>query len=113
VLKTVSDSVLKKTDSKNFDVFVEINPVTARRCKVADGQTVMLETAAGKARVRIHETEGIANDVIAMPRGLGHSAYDDYLADKGVNINSLVAPVEDPISGFDVAWDIKAKLSKA
>ena len=113
VLKTVSDTVLKKTDSKNFDIFVEINPVTARRCKVADGQTVILETAAGKARVRIHETEGIANDVIAMPRGLGHSAYDDYLADKGVNINSLVAPIEDPMSGFDVAWDIKVKLSKA
>ena len=113
VLKTVSDTILKKTDSKTFDVFVEINPVTARRCKVADGQTVVLETPAGKARVRIYETEGIANDVIAMPKGLGHTAYDAYLADKGVNINALVAPVEDPVSGFDVAWGVKAKLSKA
>jgi menaquinone reductase, molybdopterin-binding-like subunit len=49
--------------------------------------------------------------VIAMPRGLGHSAYDDYLAAKGVNVNALIGPVEDPMSGFDVAWGVKAKLT--
>lgn len=112
MLKTVADTVLK-TKKKKTDVFVEINPVTARSCEVADGQTALLETTAGKVRVKIHETDGIANGVIAMPRGLGHSAFDDYLADKGVNINTLVAPVEDPISGYDVAWGIKAKLTRA
>jgi anaerobic selenocysteine-containing dehydrogenase len=108
VIKTVADTVLKKTDA-----FIEINEVTAKKLKVKDGQTVMLETPVGKARVKINQTEGIANDVVAMPRGLGHAAFDDYLADKGVNINTLVAPVEDPVSGFDVAWGIKAQLTKA
>ncbi len=112
VIKTVADTVLKKANKKT-DVFIEINEVTAKKFKVKDGQSVILETPVGKAQVKINQTEGIANDVIAMPRGLGHAAFDDYLADKGVNINTLVAPVEDPVSGFDVAWGIKAQLTKA
>ncbi|MEW6076867.1 MAG: menaquinone reductase molybdopterin-binding-like subunit QrcB [Thermodesulfobacteriota bacterium] len=108
VLKTVADTVLKQAD-----VFVEVNPVTAERYHLADGRPAFLETPAGKARVRVHVTDGIAPDVIAMPRGLGHAAYDDYLAEKGVNINALIGPVEDPVSGLDVAWGVKAKLTTA
>ncbi len=108
VLKTVPDSVLNKSDA-----LVEINSVTARNKNLADGQSAVLETATGKARVKIHVTEAIANDVIALPRGLGHTAYDDYLAGKGVNINTLVGPAEDPVSGLDVAWGVKAKLTEA
>jgi hypothetical protein len=51
--------------------------------------------------------------LIAIPRGLGHTAYDEYLAGKGVNVNSLMGAVEDPASGLDVAWGIRAKLAKA
>ena len=48
-----------------------------------------------------------------MARGLGHTAYDAFLAGKGVNINTLIGPVEDPSSGHDAAWGIRATLSKA
>ena len=48
-----------------------------------------------------------------MVRGLGHSAYDGYLAGKGVNVNELIGPVADPSTGFDAAWGIRAKLVKA
>ena len=51
--------------------------------------------------------------VVAMPRGLGHTAYDKFLAGKGVNFNVLVAPIEDPASGMNAAWGIRAKLAKA
>ena len=57
--------------------------------------------------------EGIKPGVIAMARGLGHTAYDGFLANKGVNINQLIGPVEDPSSGHDVAWGIRAQLAKA
>ncbi len=49
--------------------------------------------------------------MIAMPRGLGHTACDTYLAGKGVNVNQLIGPVEDPASGLDAAWGIGAKLA--
>ena len=33
-------------------------------------------------------------------------------AGKGVNINELIGPAEDPLSGHDAAWGIRAKLAK-
>jgi len=107
VLKTVSDKILKKAE-----VFVEINPVTARRHNLANGRPAILETPTGKARVMVNVTEEIVPDVIALPKGLGHFAYDAYLAGKGVNVNALIGPEEDPVSGLDVAWGVKAKLTQ-
>ncbi len=107
-IKTVEDSVLK-----GEHVFVEINPKTARAGGLHEGQRVLLSTPKGKAQVKIHLFEGIMPGIVALPRGLGHTAYDDYLAGKGINFNALIGPVEDPDSGLDTAWGIRAKLSKA
>ncbi len=52
-------------------------------------------------------------DVIAIPTGLGHTAYDRFLAGKGINYNALVKTVEDPATGLNAAWGVRAKLSKA
>ena len=108
MIKTVADTVLKGKDS-----FVEINPQTASAAGLAEGALATLTTPRGEARVRVHLFEGIQPGVIAMARGLGHTAYDGYLAGKGVNVNGLIGPVEDPSSGHDAAWGIRAKLAKA
>jgi menaquinone reductase, molybdopterin-binding-like subunit len=106
MVKTVSDAVIKGQDG-----FVEINPDTAKKMGLTDGQTAQLSTPVGSAKVRIHYSDGIMPELVAMPRGLGHSAYDAYLAGKGVNVNQLIGPVEDPASGLDAAWGIGAKLA--
>ncbi len=106
MIKTVSDTVIKGQDG-----FVEINPETAEKMGLADGQMAQLSTPVGSAKVRIHYEHGIMPGVVAMPRGLGHTAYDAYLAGKGVNVNQLIGPVEDPASGLDAAWGIGAKLA--
>jgi anaerobic selenocysteine-containing dehydrogenase len=106
MIKTVSDTVIKGRDG-----FVEINPETAKQLGLADGQTAQLSTPVGAAKVRIHYEHGVMPGVLAMPRGLGHTAYDAYLAGKGVNVNQLIGPVEDPASGLDAAWGIGAKLA--
>ena len=49
---------------------------------------------------------------VAMPRGLGHTAFEANLAGKGANINELIGPVADPATGQDAAWGIRAKLTK-
>lgn len=108
MIKTVEDTVLKGKDS-----LVEINPVTAKKAGLREGNRAVLETPRGSAGVLVHLYDGIRPGVIAMPRGLGHTAYDKYLAGKGVNVNELIGPVEDPASGLDAAWGIRAKLSKA
>lgn len=106
MVKTVSDRIVK-----GHEGFVEINPETAQKLGLANGQAVSLTTPIGEARVRVDFFDGIMPGVVAMPRGLGHTAYDQFLAGKGVNVNQLVGSVDDPASGLDAAWGIRAKLA--
>lgn len=106
--KAVEDTILKEKDS-----FIELNPKTAQASGFSEADVVLLQTPKGQARVRVHLEEGIMPGIIALPRGLGHTAYDNYIANKGINVNQLIGPVNDPVSGLDTAWGIRAKLSKA
>jgi anaerobic selenocysteine-containing dehydrogenase len=108
MIKTVSDKVLQKND-----ILVELNPKTAQTYGLVDGSEVILSTPIAEAKVKVHLLEGIMPGVIAIATGLGHSAFDKYLAGKGVNANLLIGSQEDPASGFDAAWGAPAKLVKA
>ena len=108
MVKSLSDTVIKGQDG-----FVEIHPSTARKYGLSEAALANLSTPVGTAQVRIHLFDGIMPGLVAMPRGLGHTAFDKYIANKGVNANQLIGPVEDPASGYNAAWGIRAKLSKA
>jgi anaerobic selenocysteine-containing dehydrogenase len=105
--KAVDDTVLKGND-----VLVEVNPETAGSLGLSQGQAAELQTPVGTARVRVNLFDGVKPGVVAMPTGLGHTAFDDFIAGKGVNYNVLAGPVADPASGLDAAWGIRAKLTK-
>jgi anaerobic selenocysteine-containing dehydrogenase len=108
LMKTVPDTVLKGSIG-----FVEVNPETAKACQLGQGDLAILFTPKAQVTVRVNLYNGIRPGVIAMARGLGHTAYDEYLNNKGVNVNELMGATEDPISGLDAAWGIRAKLVKA
>lgn len=108
MIKTVDDTVLKKQT-----VLVEINPATAKKLNLKEGDKARLSTPKGETPVIVHLYEGIMPDLIAMPKGLGHTAYSDYLANKGANVQSLFGALEDPASGMDMTWGIRARLSRA
>jgi len=108
VVKTVEDTILKKND-----VLVEINPATAKSLGLKDGSFASLATPKGNARVRVYLFDGIMPGLVALPRGLGHTANDRFLAGRGVNYNTMAGPTEDAASGHDAAWGIRAKLTKA
>ncbi|MGD9210518.1 MAG: molybdopterin-dependent oxidoreductase [Desulfobacteraceae bacterium] len=108
MVKALADTIIKGNDG-----FVEIHPNTARKVGLSEGALAKLSTPVGEAQVRIHLFDGIMPGVVAMPRGLGHTAFDKYIAHKGVNVNQLIGPVEDPASGYNAAWGIRALLSKA
>jgi anaerobic selenocysteine-containing dehydrogenase len=108
VIKIVPDTVLIKND-----VFIEVNPATAGKLGLAEGQTAKLTTPFGTATVRVHLFEGIMPGVAALPKGLGHTAHSKFLAGKGVNVNALIGSVEDAATGYDAVWGIMAKLDKA
>jgi anaerobic selenocysteine-containing dehydrogenase len=106
--KTVDTRVLEDDTS-----YVEINPETGRKLGYENYDRVVVSTPRGKAEVKLRFYEGIEPGVIAMPRGLGHSAYSRYLAGKGVNFNSLIGPADDPASGLNAAWGVRANISRA
>ena len=108
MIKTVSDTVLQ-----DKTLLVEVNPETARAAGFGEGDPAVLKTPLGSATVRVHLADGLMPGLVAMPRGLGHTAYSRFLAEKGVNANALIGPVEDPVSGLDAAWGILASLVKA
>ena len=106
--KTVADTILK-----GKDLFVEVNPVTAKSRGLSEGKYAILKTPKGSVKVKVHLFEGIKPGILAMPKGLGHTADDPYLAGKGINYNEIIGPLKDPVSGLDVAWGTRADLVKA
>ncbi len=108
MIKALEDTILKGND-----VLVEINPATAKPLGLSEGKTAKLTTPRGAAQVKIRFTQGIMPGIVAIPRGLGHTNDDRFIAGRGVNYNQLSSPVDDPASGHDAAWGIRTKLSKA
>jgi len=106
MIKALEDTILKGND-----VLVEINPDTARQLGLSEGRLANLATPRGSARVKVRLTQGIMPGLVALPRGLGYSGDNKFLDGKGVNYNRLSSPVDDPASGYNAAWGIRAKLS--
>ncbi|MBA2881964.1 anaerobic selenocysteine-containing dehydrogenase [Desulfosalsimonas propionicica] len=95
------------------DVFVEINPKTASEYGLSQGDKATVKTQAGRAEVRVNLFEGIMPGLVAMPAGLGRTGFSDYIAGKGANVYSLIAPAADPASGLNAAWGARAAIAKA
>jgi len=108
LVKALESEILLKNDIR-----VEIHPQTARDLGLADGADARITTPQGSARVKVYLTEGIRPGLVGMARGLGRGAHDRYLAGKGVSANRLLALVEDPSSGLEAGWGIRARLERA
>ncbi|MGD9281622.1 MAG: molybdopterin-dependent oxidoreductase, partial [Desulfobacterales bacterium] len=107
LVKALEDTILKGND-----VLVEINPETAKPLGLSEGKYASLATLKGSVRVKTHLTNRIMPGVIAIPRGLGRTTEDRSLAGRGINYNQFSSAIEDPASGHNTAWGIRAKLSK-
>jgi molybdopterin-containing oxidoreductase family iron-sulfur binding subunit len=86
-----------------WSTWVEINPATAERLGIADGDVVEVASAHGTLQAATVVSPGIAPDVIAMPAGQGHRTYTRYASGRGVNPVDLLAPVTEAATGA-LAW---------
>lgn len=93
--------------------FVLINRATARRQKIEDGTTVVIETRVGTVKGKAKLTEGIRPDTLAVSYHYGQqsAAFPD-TAKKGIWINSVLESHPDVVSGMDSFNDSKCKLYK-
>ena len=89
--------------SAMWSSWVEINPATAARLGIAQGDVVDVTSAHGTVRTAAYVSPGIAPDVLAMPAGQGHTTFTRYASGRGVNPVDLLAPVTEESTGA-VAW---------
>ena len=83
--------------------WVEINPQTAARLAITEGDIVEVGSRQGTLSAPALISPGIAPDVIAMPVGQGHTTFTRYASDRGENPVRLLAPLTEPETGA-LAW---------
>jgi menaquinone reductase, molybdopterin-binding-like subunit len=86
-----------------WSVWVEINPQTANRLGIGDGDLVEIASAHGAVRAPALVSPGIAPDVLAMPVGQGHETFTRYASGRGSNPVKVLAPSVEPETGA-LAW---------
>jgi anaerobic selenocysteine-containing dehydrogenase len=98
---------------KGNDCFVEINPKTAAKVGLREGEKVSLQTERGTVNVRVHLTEAARPGVVFIPTGLGHTGFDSYINSKGVNANEIMVAQADRLTGL-ATWRLtRVKITKA
>jgi anaerobic selenocysteine-containing dehydrogenase len=99
--------------SAMWSSWVEINPTTAERLKIAQGDLVEVASSQGTVRVPAVLFPGIAPDVIAIPVGQGHEGFTRYASGRGVNPIAILAPVTEPETGT-LAWaSTRVRIARA
>jgi anaerobic selenocysteine-containing dehydrogenase len=99
--------------SAMWSSWVEINPQTAAKMSIADGDLVEITSTQGTLRVPAVIFPGIAPDIVAMPVGQGHEHFTRYASKRGVNPVSLLAPITDTETG-SLAWAAtRVKIARA
>ena len=89
--------------SAMWSSWVEINPTTAARLGIHEGDLVEVRSTQGAVRAGAVITPGIAPDVIAMPAGQGHRTFTRYASGRGATPVDLIASVMEPGTGA-LAW---------
>jgi anaerobic selenocysteine-containing dehydrogenase len=87
--------------------WVEINPRTAASLGITDGDLVEVSSAQATLRAPAVVYPAIRPDVIAIPRGQGHTAHGRYAKDRGANVAQL-----QPASINSVSDTVRVKASK-
>jgi anaerobic selenocysteine-containing dehydrogenase len=93
--------------------WVEINPRTAERLQIQQGDMVEITSQHGRLRAPAIVSPGIAPDVVAMPVGQGHQNFTRFATGRGANPLSILAPLTEPETG-SLAWAAtRVKLVRA
>jgi anaerobic selenocysteine-containing dehydrogenase len=93
--------------------WIEINPATASKLNIRDGDLVDVTSSQGTLRAPAVLYPGIAPDVIAMPVGQGHERFTRYASRRGANPIAILAPAAEMETGA-LAWAAtRVKIARA
>lgn len=92
------------------EMYVLMNGATAKNLGLKKDDAVKLANAAGECRARVRIFEGVMNDTVVAPLGLGRTAWDDFSRGKGDNVYKLLAAEDQGgLSRFGAAQVTVAK----
>ncbi|MBI1746505.1 MAG: molybdopterin-dependent oxidoreductase [Acidobacteria bacterium] len=96
-----------------WDSWVEINPATAQKLEINDGDWIWVESSKGRFRVRAKPYPGTMPNVINVPYGLGHTMPGEWANQRGVNPLLIMEGKSDPISGMAAPGLTPVRIYKA
>ncbi len=70
--------------SAMWSSWVEVNPATAAKMGIGDGDVVDVVSMHGSVRLAAVLTPGIAPDIVAIPAGQGHRSFTRFASGRGV-----------------------------
>ncbi len=82
-----------------WDSWLEIHPETAERLGIAQGELLTITSPHGTIEASAYCYAGLRRDAVAMPIGLGHSAYGRYAQGHGANPVDLLSAQPEPAAG--------------
>ncbi len=99
--------------SSMWSSWVELNPATAQKMNIGQGDLVEVSSTQGTVRAPAVLSPGIAPDLIAMPVGQGHGTFTRYARGRGANPIAILAPVTEAETGA-LAWAAtRVKIARA
>ncbi len=97
----------------SWQTWVEINPDTARKLKLENGDFVHIISPNGQIGARIYIYPAIRPDTIAIPIGQGHTDLGRYAKDRGSNPLHLLGGDADNSGSNSFVWsNVRVKIEK-
>jgi anaerobic selenocysteine-containing dehydrogenase len=93
--------------------WVEVNPKTAEKLGLADGDGVVVTSPFGSMEAFVVIHPAMAPDVVALPLGQGHTRYGKNAANRGGNPFSLLPLKEEKGSKGPARISTRVSLAKA
>jgi anaerobic selenocysteine-containing dehydrogenase len=95
------------------DMYVLVNGATAKNLGLKKDDAVKLASSSGECKARVRIFEGVMNDTVVAPLGLGHTAWDAFSRGKGDNVYKLLAADAEAETGISRFATVRVTVSKA
>jgi anaerobic selenocysteine-containing dehydrogenase len=97
---------------EKWDSWVEINPETAQKMGIKDGDLVWVESRGGKLKSKARLFPGTHPNCIHIPYGQGHKAYGHWAKGRGINPNDILVREYDYLGGFVSYFSTRVNVYK-
>jgi len=98
---------------EHWDSWVEINPLTAAKLGISDGDDVYIESKVGRIRTKARLYEGARPDTVNMPFELGHKTYGRWARGRGANPNEILFCENDRLGGLAAFSATRVRVYRA